>query len=169
MSVPIEFETNNVPQHRSLKDQFLTVRSRGTHQVRPQRPSETYTVPPDMYSQFHNVTLPQNPHTGIYQRASRDLRSKKDIGVVLSFNNTTHLDATTANEAQVGEVNHEQLREFPNIVQYHDLANESTRVQDDARQYTTGQLLEQSNESHLMSQRRRNNPKSTVKNHTSLK
>jgi hypothetical protein len=155
--LPIEYERTGVPMHRSLKDQSLSVREKEVHYINPYDPLRTYTVPPSEHSKFWGVHAASH-HTGPYTRTGLSTQSTRDMGVIMSYNNTTHLDATTANEPMPTELKLDTIRRFPNVVQFDDLVNDPIPQADDTPTYTQGQLIELSNESHGTYQEKENTP-----------
>jgi hypothetical protein len=159
--LPVEFERNGTPQHRSLKDQRLSIREKEVHYVNPQAPLRTYTIPPADFDKFWGVHATSH-HSGPYARSNLT-ESGRDMGVVMSYNNTIHLDATTANEPEPTETKYDTIRRFPNIVQFDELTNDPIPQDDDVPKYTTGQLIQQSNETHASHQAKENTPPPSLK------
>lgn len=147
-SMPVEFEKANVPQHRSMKDTTLTVDPL-LHSVNPKDPLHTYTIPPDDYSRHRNILSSNSPFLfGREEVLGKRVRTyTKDMGVVMSYNDTTHMTGTAVNEPLHEFVQPNVLRAYENIVQLHDLINEPAPMTDDTPQYTTGQLIAKSDES----------------------
>ena len=155
--VPVELEYNGKPQHRTRKDARLTVRAPKIHVVNPQAPSTTFTVPPNDYRRFH-FSRARSHNSGLYGARALKLKSDAKITAVMSHNNTIHLDATSASTPAPVNINHELLRLYPNVVQFHDLVNNPQPELHEPAEYTTGQLIAKSDESHANHQEELNDP-----------
>jgi hypothetical protein len=157
MQLPVEFEYNGKPQHRSRKDSTLTLPVRKIHSVDPHAPITTYTVPPSQYRKLHRARA-RSHNSGLYAGKSLRLVPDDEIGVVMTHNNTIYLDATSANVELPTNINHERLRLYPNVVQFHDLVNKPEPEMEKPAQYTTGQLIAESDQSHATHQEQMNDP-----------
>ena len=157
MQLPVEVEFENVPQHRSATDRSLTIKPE-VHTVNPQDPSHTYTVPPDEYTRFRN-SLMYNPSSlfGREEVLGKRFRTK-EMGVVMTYNDSVHLSGIAANEATHDTIQHDLLRSYEHVVQLHDLKNEPVESKEIPPNYTTGQLIAQSNKTHQTYEEKENNP-----------